>query len=501
MFLVVIGILSIVLAFSGPVYQWIVSAEWVICVVAAATVLPALIAMVVSRRTLRLLNRYPEDPGHSQTALGRGTLIIHATLALGHGATLLCTNWVPLVAQALDVEDWPVVPAMLAIVPFLLSVMLVWLALYPGDRAVRQIALEVYLFRGRPVRPVWSLGQYIIYNLRHQVLFILIPMLLIVVARDVITMYEAQLRAISNHNFFPDVLLGLSAGVVAIIAPEILRYVWSTKRLPDGPLRDRLQALCKKLSLRYRQILVWRAGGMIVNAAVMGIIAPLRYILITDGMLEQLDDTKIEAVFGHEAGHVKRHHILFFLLFALISGCVLTIFSAHTQGRGLDPSSTRFQILATLVGAGLLIKWGVIFGWISRRFERQSDIFGVRVLALSGLPCGMPCALHGTMTENPGAQPTGDPLCSTAAHVFGNTLNDVAILNGMSPEARSWRHGSISSRSRVLQKLALDPRATARAERTVRYIKLAIWLCALVGSLWAGWEVRLWELFGLEWFA
>ena len=149
---------------------------------------------------------------------------------------------------------------------------------------------------------------------------------------------------------------------------------------------------------------------LIVNAAVMGVVAPLRYVLITDGMLEQLEDTKIEAVFGHEAGHVKRHHILYFLLFVLISGCVVTIFSVRTQH--LDSQSLQLQLLATLVGVVLLFKWAVLFGWISRRFERQADIFGVRTLAKYVTSSSASPASAGT-SERPACPPgSGRPTSS-----------------------------------------------------------------------------------------
>jgi STE24 endopeptidase len=495
MYLVVIAILSIVLAFSEPLFRCVVAPGQVVAAVAAATLGPPVVALLVSRRALRLLERRPDEPGQGQAALGRGSALVQAVLAGAHGAVLLCTDWLLWVERVPRVGTWPVVPAVLAIVPFLISVVLVWIVSHPADRAVRQIALEMYLFRGRPVRPVWSLREYLVYNLRHQLLFVLIPMLLIVAARDIISIYDDALRRFAGHAYFSDVLLGLAALLVAVVAPEILRYVWATQRLPNGPLRDRLQALCRKLGVRCREILVWKAGGMIVNAAVMGIVAPLRYVLITDGMLEQMDDTRIEAVFGHEAAHVKRHHIFFFMLFALISGCIVTVFSIRC--RHLSPQSLRFQVLAAGLGALLLFKWSVVFGWISRRFERQADIFGVRTLALSGLPCVLPCALHGDSTEGriPAARP--DALCSTAAHLFANTLNEVAVLNGISPEARSWRHGSISSRSRLVQKLALDPGATTRSERTVAATKLVIFVCALIGSLWSAWEMQIWKLLGL----
>jgi hypothetical protein len=73
-------------------------------------------------------------------------------------------------------------------------------------------------------------------------------------------------------------------------------------------------------------------------------------------------------------------------------------------------------------------------------------------------------------------------------------LNEVAVLNGMPPEGRSWRHGSISSRSRTLLRLAADPAAVASAERTVARIKIVITVVAVICTAWAGWELKLWEL-------
>ena len=490
MYLVVIAILAIVLALRQPLYPLVADPGLIVAAVAAATLLPAAVGMLVARRAVYLLDRHPERPGRGQAAFGHGMLLIQILLAACHGGILVCTGWLPICRGAPVVGKWPLVPGMLTLIPFLLSILLVWIAVYPADRAVRQIALEVYLFRGRPLRPVWTLFRFLTYNLRHQVLFVLIPMMLILAAHDLIVHYQEEIRAFTRHHYAPDFLVGLAALAVAVVTPEILRWVWDTQRLPDGPLRDRLQLLARKLRLRCRDILVWRSGGMIVNAAVMGMVAPLRYVLITDAMLEQMDDTKIEAVFGHEAGHVKRHHIQFFLLFAVISGCAMTVFSARTAGLA-RANYELYQILVTVAGVVLALKWGVLFGWVSRRFERQADVFGVRTLAASGLPCTQPCLLHALKTATDDGS-AGDRLCSTAAQMFSQALHEVAVLNGMRPEARSWRHSSISSRSRFLQQLAQDPRRTQRFERTVTAVKAAIFVAAVIGSLWTAYEMKVW---------
>jgi len=520
MFLIVIGVLSILLAFPAPPYRLVQAPGMLMASVAVATLLPPVIALVSARRGVYLLERLPARPDRGQHALALGASVTHGALALLHGALLVATDWMNLCREVPVLGAWPVAPSLLAATPFLACVTLIWIANYPADRAIRQIALESQLLRGEPVRPVWTLGRYLAFNLRHQILFILIPMLLILLARDVIDRYQDQLGAIAErmqrrggvkaagrntYNFLPDLLLGSAALLVAVVAPGILRHVWVTRPLPDGPLRDRLVWLCRKLRMRCREILVWHSGGMIINAAVMGVIAPLRYVMITDAMLERMDDTKIEAVFGHEAGHVKRWHIWHFLLFAFVSGCIITILSAHVRGMTRD----EYQLATGIVGAILIAKWWFIFGWISRRFERQADLFGVRTLAISGLPCEEVCALHGAAGAAPG-EPNGgagvararrgDPLCRTAARVFAQTLMDVARMNGITPDARSWRHGSIQSRSRTVERLAGDPLATLRFERSVARIQYGILIAALGFGLWAAWEVKLWALFGLRWF-
>jgi len=490
MYLVVIGILALVLTLSGPVYPLVREVERTLAVVAGATLVPPAAAFLVARCVLRRLDRYPNQPSLGQATFGRGLMLVHFLLAACHAGALLTTDWLRICARLPVIGQWVIVPGLLSLVPFLVSIVLVWLTLYPADRAVRQIALEVYLFRGRPLRPVWPLLQYLSYNLRHQVLFVLIPMLLILAAHDLVVRYDRQIMRLTGLEFAPDAAVGLAALAVALITPEILRHVWITQRLPNGPLRDRLEHVAERLRLRCRDLLVWRSGGLIANAAVMGVVAPLRYVLITDGMLEQMDDTKIEAVFGHEAGHVKRHHILYLLLFAFISGCVVTIFTLRT-GHLAGADRELYQLLATGLGVALIIKWGVLFGWVSRRFERQADLFGVRTLTIGGTPCSQPCALHGS--GNGAGQPAAHLLCTTAAHIFGQALHEVAVLNGIRPEARSWRHSSISSRARFVLEMAGDPRRALHFERTVLLIKATILLAALVSGVWAAHELRIWS--------
>lgn len=513
MLLVVVAILSIILAFGDAPLAWLRDPRLVIAAVATATLLPAGLAVAATARARRLFELNPHDPRRAQNWMADSADWIQYTLGALHAGVLCLTDWMGLCNRLPIVGEWPAIPGIIATFPFLISLLLVWIASYPAERAARQIALEISLFRGQTVRPVWTLAHYLAFNFRHQVLFILVPMMSILVVRDLLAMY------VRNPNV-RDPLLGGAAALVAVLTPAILRHVWITRPLPAGALRDRLQQLAAKLKIRCREILVWETDGMVVNAAVVGVVPPLRYVLLSDAMLERMDESKIEAVFGHESGHVKRHHITYILMFSLISGCLLTVFGQRT--RGMDP--TLFQWATAAVGLLLLAKWAVVFTWISWQFERQADVFGAEALALAGLPCNAPCALHhaemrrtAISESSPGPlPPTGravtpalgmaivpdapvraNAICATAASIFADTLHDVAKLNGVSPDAGSWRHPSISARSRGLLRLALDPAAAAQFERQISWIKLGIFTAALGSAAWAVYELRLWTLLGI----
>lgn len=499
MYIVVIAILSLILTFPAPPFPWLAKQVPVLSVVAAATLLPAMVALIGGKRSIQQHERRPDDPSLGHETYSRTLTVAQFVLAIAHGAVIGCTNWLGLSKSLPGVDYVPGLPGMIAAVPFLISILLVWTALYPAERAGRQIALEYDLFANKPPQPVWGLGEYLVFQFRHQILFILLPMILVLMARDVIEWYRTPLLARFHNDNVPDLLLGAAAIVVAVFTPGILRHVWDTKPLPPGPLREQLEMLCKKLNLRCREILVWRTGGMIVNAMVMGVVPWLRYVMITDGLLQRMDETKIEAVFGHESGHVKRRHILFFLLFAFTSGCLMTIIAEHSR---TDRRMFAFVVIAA--GVFMLLKWGLVFGWISRMFERQADLFGVRTLALSGLPCSSRCDLHTATPERAAPIATLDgrrlgdePLCPTAAHIFADMLHDVARLNGIPPEAPCWRHGSISKRARTVEAYALDPEATRKFERQMRMLQLAITIVAVGAMLWAAWEIRVWTVLGI----
>jgi len=462
---------------------------WLLVVV--ATLLPPVVAALYARRVRNALEHEPAWLPAAQRQLARGNAAIRAALVFGLILALYLTDWSVMVRSWRWTGIIYGLDEFVMLAPFLLGLLAAWTTLYPADRGVRQVAMELQLWVAGPVHPVWGLRAYLSFMFRHHVLIILLPMVPIMMAHDFTLRHADRIRAFFGLAWADQLVLVVLAGIVFTFAPVMLRYVWHTRPLPAGPLRDRLDRLCRQIGLTYRQILIWQSDGMVVNAAVMGLWRPVRYILLSDGLLEMMEDRKIEAVFGHEAGHIKNRHIWFYLLFAVLSMLIvggLAELAFRLRPDLFTAGSLVQDYMQVILMALVVALWVVGFGWISRRFEWQADLFGARSVTPPPELCDHLCLFHETASLlSPDPPPEGQPLCATAASLFADALERIAALNGIAVDARSWRHSSIAYRIERLRAYASDPRRAPALERSVWAIQVVLQVGVAVGLAIAVW--------------
>jgi STE24 endopeptidase len=372
---------------------------------------------------------------------------------LGYGRWLMVDlhlAWVPLAGQ------------LAVMAPFVVALLAVWIMDYPFYFLTRQMLLAR---RANPAaRRPWTLGQYVFYNCRHHLLFILVLVSLIILAWDLLYLYAwPHISAIAAGKHLLLAAMGASALAVFFLAPLLIVRIWKTEPLADRPLRRSLEEMCRQLGLRYRNILTWKSDGQIANAGVMGLAGPVRYVLLSDGLLENADHHQIKAIFAHEAGHIASHHIFYSALFAVASAG-LCGYAALLLGAfmGLD----YFEETAATAGL-VVVAWGLGFGWVSRRFERQCDVMSAWAIERPAL---------NAPKEAPNASAEAGRITLQGAVVFARALGEVARLNGIPVRQRSWRHGSIATRIDYVLWLASTGGSRRSIDRVVRRIKLAIWL-------------------------
>ncbi len=465
-----------------PIDPIVTSAAGVWLVVLGQLAAVWLLSTVATSRALRVLRDQPRGLEDAQHRYHRTTLMLRWIVLATFAVDLTLTGWPDMVASFRPVSIVPAMAEIIIVLPFLVGSVLVLVAAYPVDRLLRLHTGIAATPCATETAATGGLRSYLDFNVRHQLLVVVVPMTMILIAYDIARDLEDRMPASMQVPWLPDFGLGISAAAVFVVAPLFLKRIWTTHSLPGGILRDELDRMCGKIGLRCRDILVWRSGQMMVNAAVMGLFPRVRFVMLSDGLLESMDDKQIEAVFGHEAGHIRHRHIQFFLLFALASMLIAAGVMELLYRWSLAAAGPRFLNEAVIQSAGfvaIVALWGVGFGFISRRFERQADLFGARcVSAVGDAGCSVPCGVHAGAGER--AAPSY-ALCSTGASIFAAALDRVALLNGIPVEEPSWRHSSIASRIAFLHSLAADPGGVERFERSIRRIKKTLIAVCVVG--------------------
>lgn len=353
---------------------------------------------------------------------------------------------------------------LLILLPFLAALVASWACFYDAERALHSFTPE-------DGAAFWSRWAYVGFHLRHNLALVVIPLGLLVLQKGLHKLFPRAEEEWQQALTFGGALLAL---VVFVTMPWILRLLLGLKPLPEGPIRTQLLAAARRLHFRCSNILLWNTRGGVANAMVAGVLPIPRYVLLTDRLIADLTPEEVEAVFGHEIGHVKHRHMLYYLAFLMLSLAVVW------SGLGLFLPEAMEDYLRVVPMVGVLGAYiFVVFGFLSRRCERQADIYGCR--AVSCLKQN--CLCHPADLELP---PNGSGLCSTGIRTFIDALEKVAFLNGIPRERpgwlQSWQHSTIAKRVEFLHRMLHDPGLEPRFQRRVGLVKWGL-LLALVGCL------------------
>lgn len=440
-FLLVMAVLAaLVIAENSPAAPVAGGAVRVLVALLAMGVVP-LFAAVSSGAIARQVRREGAEYAPLLRQFRRLRYLHHALWLAVAVAILYWLDWPQVVRFNWHLQGVVLLDELLILAPVLLPLVLSWGAFYEVERALQAGG------GGTPT----SRGQYLLVHVRHYLGVLLVPVLGLLAVQDV-----AELVA-------PGVLRGPYAlavylpplGLMAALFPSLLRRTWQTSPLPAGPLRERLEAAARRCRFRAREILVWHTGGMVVNAAVAGFVPGLRYVFLTDALLERLTPAEIEAVFGHEMGHVRHRHLLARVLamfvpislWLLLQAVCPQMVSRLEAGASVGSLASAAPLgLAALGGLGLYV-W-VVFGAYSRILEAQADLFGYR-------------------TASPDSDVPG-------AETFVRALEKLAAANGLDRQRASWQHASVAQRVELVRRAAANPRYERRLERRLRLVNQAI---------------------------
>jgi STE24 endopeptidase len=438
-------------------------------------------AFVLGRVVAYRVGRRGRASSRVRRAYALGARAVDVLSLVAFGWLVHEAGWPRVVRSGFGLGDPVLLDDTLILLPFLLMQAAGWWGVYAAERALRP-ALDADAATRRP----GGLRRFLWLKARQSLGMVLPVAALFAVGTDLV---HRRWPAIARSPWDQPLSLAVMGVAVLLLAPALVRIAWPTRPLPPGPLRDRLERLALRVGFRCTDILVWDTNRVVVNAGVTGSLPWFRYVLLTDALVENLHPVEVAAVFGHEVGHIAHRHLFYFGFFILASLGLLAL----AQG-AVDPALDALHLPAWVTGnsatavavqaVGALALVGVyfltVFGFVSRRFERQADVFGCRVVSCGLADCPPHADLDGQ--SNPATAATV-PLCPVGIRIFVSALSNVAILNGMRPTAWSWRHGSIVRRIAFLEGLEGRPEAERRFQRGVRRLRagVAVVLVAALG--------------------
>jgi Zn-dependent protease with chaperone function len=404
---------------EGPVWVGVVALQ----------IAGALLALGAGALTLRRL-RAGSVEGAAATHAWAFLVTRVACLGL-FGVQVWLFGW-PDLAHRLGLRSWILVDVLVALLPYALHLVTIWTISYRAERRFRFSR--------------WSSAGYVVFQTR-QLLLPLLPLLSLIAIRDALELLAGYVPAVERYHLWLEhlvpvqwaTIIGLFV-LVTLIAPLLFKLLWRMRPLPDGPLRRRLEAFGARVGFRARDILLWPTSGNVLNAAIIGILPRLRYVMLTDGLIGALSEDEIEAVYAHEVGHAKHHHMILFLLFAIAFLFLMHLFFLSLPD-GFEVST--LGMLAILVGL-IVLWWGGVFGWISRRLERQADVYGTLATAEA----------HGDADGS----------------AFISALENLAEESGQIRHLPGLRHFSIHDRADYLRRFLADEGVRRRYRRSIRLL-------------------------------
>lgn len=299
---------------------------------------------------------------------------------------------------------------------------------------------------------------------------LLVPWLLVSLASDLIDRLD--------HFAFLKTVLGeylsfaSSLALFIVVAPWIMVRLWRCESLPPSETRSELEQFCAEQRFYLGDFKIWPLfGGETLTAGIVGALPPLRYILITRGLLALLNRDELKAVVAHEMGHARRLHLPFFLLFFLGYAALtfaysdlLLLFlmkqdlflrwSFAGDSNQLSLISMAYSLPVLLI---FLVYFRFVFGFFLRNSERQADLYALKLI-------GHPFTLI-------------------------SSLEKIAVMSGQTQDLPNWHHFSIRERVTFLLQCHERPILARRHNRKL-YGAAAVVACCLALLIWSGLHLK-----------
>jgi Zn-dependent protease with chaperone function len=162
-------------------------------------------------------------------------------------------------------------------------------------------------------------------------------------------------------------VLGVALVLTQLLLAPLLLFATMARPVSEE-CRQRFQQLADRMGVRVRGFRVLPSRRQrVANAAQIGGLPDLRYIAVTDYLVDNMTPEQLDAVVAHELAHAAKHHVLkkagaWLLTWAGFQAAFLAL----TRGHAGRPVLATAPVL-------LAVAYLVVQGAVGVRLERQAD--------------------------------------------------------------------------------------------------------------------------------
>ncbi|WP_372724797.1 M48 family metalloprotease [Novipirellula sp.] len=273
----------------------------------------------------------------------------------------------------------------------------------------------------------------IIRSFRGATAWLVIPVLMLLASADAITQLpisESQAGWVMGISL----VVFLGAGM-----PWLVSRLFKTCPLASDT-EIWVANVLSAAGLRRTKMVRWQTEGNSFNALITGFVPPLRTLLLSDRLLDELPREQVAMVVLHEAAHLRRRHVplrMFSILPAWAVGAMVTHFAGEASWA---------MVAGSVVAIALTL---VMLRWVAYRTEFDADVQACR------------------FAEQIASSVEGVPSTYTAA---AETLSRALIrVTADHPAARkpTWLHPGVVDRIECMRRQRIIPNNSSVTAGTI----------------------------------
>lgn len=146
-----------------------------------------------------------------------------------------------------------------------------------------------------------------------------------------------------------------------ILAPKIIESIYKVRPLHKSEtpwIHETIEKISKKTGIKKPKVMI--AQTDIPNAFAYGGIFGEKKVAVTSGLLNTLEKDEIEAVLGHELGHIKHHDVTIMMFLSVLPSIFylfsrITLYQIYFAGIGGDDRDTSPLLLMAIGILSLII--------------------------------------------------------------------------------------------------------------------------------------------------